>query len=185
MERNRISGLGATLFAIMLAPLVALGQSGLYLGGDIGEVSVEEFFDDLEFDASNESWRLYGGYRFSDYLGLEAAYVNFGELDERVDIGAAFVPVAADAEGYSVGGIIGWPISDSLSLTGRGGLLFWNSENLVGAERFDESDENFFYGAGLRLDLSASLSITGDWIRYELDDIDAETISAGIQFRFR
>ncbi len=185
MEDKWKGALGAAVLAAGLAPAASHAEYGFYLGGDIGEVSVEEFFDEFEFDSSTEAWRLYGGYRISDYLGVEAGYVNFGTLDERVDIGASFVPISADAEGYTIGATIGWPVTERLSLTGRGGFLFWDSENLVDDVRFDESDENFFYGAGLKLDLTRNISLTGDWTRYELDEVNAETVSAGIQFRFR
>lgn len=184
MERRHIGCLGAVLLGLALAP-AAQADTGLYLGGDLGEVSAEQFFDGFDFDASTDAWRLYGGWRLSDYLGAEVGYVNFGELDERVDIGTSFVPVSADAEGYTLAGTVGWPISDSVVLTGRGGFLFWDSENRVDDLRFDESDENFFYGAGLRVDFGRNFSVTGDWTRYELDTVEVEMVSAGIQFRFR
>jgi len=41
------------------------------------------------------------------------------------------------------------------------------------------------YGAGLRVDFSRNFSVTGDWTRYELDEVEVEMVSAGIQFRFR
>ncbi|WP_405235316.1 porin family protein [Lentisalinibacter orientalis] len=187
MERRHIGWLGAGLLGLALAPAAHAGGFGgeFYMGGDLGEVSAEEFFDGFDFDASTDAWRLYGGWRLSDYLGAEVGYVNFGELDERIDIGTSFVPVSADAEGYTVAGTVGWPVTDSLILTGRGGFLFWDSENRVDDIRFDESDENFFYGAGLRVDFSRHFSVTGDWTRYELDTVEVEMVSAGIQFRFR
>ncbi len=184
MERRNFGWLGAGLLALAVAP-AANAQTGFYLGGDLGEVSAEQFFDGFDFDASTDAWRLYGGWRLSDYLGAEVGYVNFGALDERIDIGTSFVPVSADAQGYTVAGTVGWPVSDSLVLTGRGGFLFWDSENRVDDIRFDESDENFFYGAGLRVDFGRNFSVTGDWTRYELDTVEVEMVSAGIQFRFR
>ncbi|MEJ2604803.1 MAG: porin family protein [Gammaproteobacteria bacterium] len=184
MGMKRLGLLGAGLVGLALAPAVQAG-GGFYFGGDLGEVSAEEFFDGFEFDRSTDAWRLYGGYRLSDYLGAELGYVNFGELDERVDIGTRFVPLSADAEGYTVAGTVGWPIGDSLVLTGRGGFLFWDGEYRVDDLRFDRSDENFFYGAGLRVNLGRGFSITGDWTRYELDEVDIEMVSAGLQFRFR
>ena len=89
------------------------------------------------------------------------------------------------ADGWSVGGTLGLPISDSFSLIGRAGVFFWDADVRVDGFSIDiPGDENPYYGAGGRVDVSRNLSLIGDWSRFELDDVKTDVISIGLQYRF-
>ena len=78
-----------------------------------------------------------------------------------------------------------WPISDNFSVIGRAGVFFWDAEVSVDGFSIDTpGDENPYYGAGAKVDVSDNLALIGDWTRFELDDVDTDVISIGFTYRF-
>ncbi|MDH5620433.1 MAG: porin family protein, partial [Gammaproteobacteria bacterium] len=71
------------------------------------------------------------------------------------------------------------------SLFGRAGVFFWDAEIIVDGFSIDvPEDDNPYYGAGARVDISPNFTLVGDWSRYELDDVDTDVISIGFQYYF-
>src|SRR4029078_6547760 len=78
----------AALFALPVLPAVA-ADNGFYLGGSIGQAGLK--IDDISnggssagFDADDMGYKFIAGFRPLDWLGLEAAYVNFGKPEDTV-----------------------------------------------------------------------------------------------------
>jgi len=176
----------ATLAAASMAiPGIAAADSGLFVGGSIGSATIDDGFDGVNLDADTSAYRIVGGYQFGDLFGLEIGYQDFGTLDEIVIIGPISSLTRISAEGWTAGGTLDLPISDSVSLFGRAGFFFWDADVSIDGFSIDvPSDENPYYGAGARLKVSSNLSLIGDWSRFELDDVDTDVISIGFQYRF-
>ena len=89
------------------------------------------------------------------------------------------------ADGWTLGGTLDLPLTESVSLFGRGGVFIWDADvDVNGVRAALDDDSNPYYGAGAKVSLSRNFSLVGDWTRYELDDIDSDVISLGIEFRF-
>ncbi len=177
-----LAGLAAASISL---PAIASADSGLYIGGSIGSTTIDETFDGIDIDGDGNAWRIVGGLQFTDLLGLEIGYQHFGDIDETVVIGPVSSLTSISAEGWTAGGTLGLPINDNFSLLGRAGVFFWDADVSVDGFSIDvPSDENPYYGAGARLDVSPNLSFIGDWTRFELDDVDTDVISIGFQYRF-
>jgi len=176
----------AALFpAILLLPALAQAESGLYVSGSIGSASLDEDFSGITVDDDTEAWRLLGGWQFGDTFGLEAGYQNFGDFEETIDLGGTTAITKLTAEGWTLGGTIGAPISESFALFGRAGVFLWEADvDVNGIAQAIDDDSNPYYGAGARVDVTPNLSLLGDWTRYELDDVDTDVISLGFQYRF-
>ena len=171
----------------VLAGLAAGAQAdtGVYLGGSIGSSHFDDEISGFDLDTDTSSYRLFGGLQLGDALGIEAGYVDFGDISETIDLGGVLSRTDISGDGWTLGATLGLPLSDSLTLFGRGGVFFWDADIVVDGFSIDTpGDENPYYGGGLKVDISRQLAITGDWTRYELDSLDTDVISIGLQYRF-
>ena len=88
-------------------------------------------------------------------------------------------------DGWTLGATLALPLSDNLSLFGKGGVFFWDADISVDGFSIDTpGDENPYYGGGLKLQLGDNLSLTGDWTVYEFDILETDVISLGFNYRF-
>ena len=167
------------------APGLAAAESGLFVGGSIGSTTIDKTFDDFDLDTEATGYRIVGGYQFSDLFGIEVGYQDFGDFNETVSIGPVSSLTSIGADGWTVGGTLGLPLGDSFSLIGRAGVFFWDADVSIDGLSIDvPGDENPYYGAGARVDVSRNFSLIGDWSRFELDKVDTDVISIGFQYRF-
>jgi opacity protein-like surface antigen len=177
----RVAGLAAVFLS---APGLAMADSGLFIGGSVGNTTFDENIDGTIFDDNATAFRLVTGYQFGDILGLEIGYQDFGELDQTVD-GAIPVEASLSADGWTAGATLDLPLGDQFSLFGRAGYFFWDADVVVDGLSLDiPGDENPYFGAGARVTFGKNFSLIGDWSRFELDDIDTDVISIGFQYRF-
>ena len=78
MKRLSSLLLGASLFA--LAPLA---NAGFYIGAGLYNTSVDEKFDNLEFDDDDTTGALFLGWRPIELIGAEVGYYDFGEQESE------------------------------------------------------------------------------------------------------
>jgi len=183
--KSKTLWLASLAVASMASPGIAAADSGFFVGGSFGSATVDDRFDDVNFDTDTSAYRFVGGYQFGDLFGLEIGYQDFGDLDEIVIIGPISSLTSISAEGWTAGGTLDLPLSDTFSLFGRAGVFFWDADvSIDGFSIHVPSDENPYYGAGARLKVSSNLSLIGDWSRFELYDVDTDVISIGLQYRF-
>lgn len=177
-----LAGLASVAIA---GPSVAAAESGLFVGGSIGSTTIDDAFDGVDLDADATAYRIVGGYQFSDLFGIELGYQDFGDIDETIVAGPVASQASISADGWTLGGTLSLPVSDTFSLIGRAGVFFWDADVSVDGFSIDvPGDENPYYGAGGRVEISKNLSLLGDWSRFELDDVDTDVISIGFQYRF-
>ena len=175
---------GLALAALLMAP-IAQAEFGPYLGASFGSSHFDEDFSGLNVDTDTNAFRLVGGFQFGDYFGIEAGYHDFGNFSETIDFGAFSTRTRVAADGWTLGGTLGLPLSEQVSLYGRGGVFFWDADVEIDGFSIDvPSDENPYFGGGAKVDVTPNLSLVGDWTRYELDSINSDVISIGIEFRF-
>jgi len=183
--KSKTLWLASLAAASMVIPGIAAADSGPYIGGSIGSATFDDGFDDVNLDANSSAYRIVGGFQFGDLFGLEIGYQDFSDLDEIVVVGPISSLTRIAAEGWTAGGTLDLPLSDNFSLFGRAGVFFWDVDVSIDGFSIDvPSDENPYYGAGARLKVSSNLSLIGDWSRFELNDVDTDVISIGLQYRF-
>ncbi len=176
----------ATMAAVSLTiPGLAAADSGLFVGASFGNTTIEDDFDGFVVDGDANSYRLVTGFRFGDTLGIEIGYQDFGELNELVTVGPITSEALIDTNGWTAGATLDLPVNETFSLFGRAGVYFWDADVIVDGFSIDlPGDENPYYGAGARVNVSPNFSLIGDWTRFELDSANADTISLGFQYRF-
>ena len=174
---------------IVSCGLCALGfrtaSAEWHAGGAIGQAYVDERIGTVELDADSTAYRVFGGYAFSDHFGVEASYIDFGTLRDTVDVAGVPVAVSAEADGFSLAATGTLPLSESLSLRGKAGLLLWDGRSTVnGVSESDSGEQNGFAGVGLGYDLSETAGVFLDVDYYDLDGVEPLLVSIGFAFRF-
>ena len=177
--------LAAALALTSVLPLAAHAGPDAYVGASIGNARLDDNFDGFGIDTDADSYRFFGGIQFGDTFGVEAGYLNFGDFTESVDLGGLLSRTDINGDGWTLGATLALPLSENLSLFGKGGVFFWDADISVDGFSIDTpGDDNPYYGGGLRLDLGENFSLIGDWTVYEFDVLETDVISLGFNYRF-
>ena len=153
-----------------------------YVGASALEtkVSVEE--SGVNFDGSATSYKVYAGYHFLKFLGIEASYLDFGSPND--DVSGTDVTIKSTGYDAFVVGVI--PIGDHFEIFGKYGWVWWDSDTDVSGSGSDsDSGNDSAYGAGLEFIIGKHFGIRGEYERYDIQDTNkVETYSIGADFRF-
>ncbi len=182
-SNSKAAWLIASAMALASAPVVA--DPGAYLGVSVGDASAE--VDGLdngggitdELDGSDTSVKVFGGYMFNDYLGVEGAYIDFGNPDDNI----FGTNVEAEITGYTVQAIGSVPVGP-VNLFGKVGMISYDADvTIQGLGNADENGEELAYGVGAEFNIG-SFAIRGEYEIYDLDDVDVDMISIGAVVKF-
>jgi opacity protein-like surface antigen len=171
----------AALLTLPVLPAVA-ADNGFYLGGSIGQANVQiddlkdNAFPDDDFDADDTAFKLIAGIRPLDWLAVEAAYVNFGEPEDRV----AGLSLEAEGDGISAFAVGFLPVGP-VDLFAKAGIIAWDSK-ITGAA-FDDDGSDLAYGAGAQFRV-LSFSIRAEYEKFDISDVDVDMISVGLTYTF-
>lgn len=138
--------------------------------------------DQVDADDTPAGWSVTLGYRVNEYLAAELAYYDFGEahVEERYFPDIAPLPpqinVRSNIEAYGPGlSLLGsLPLTPSLSIFARGGVLFFDQEieRRSGTLRINHrtGDEVWMAGAGAQWSFAPRWAVR---VEYQLtDDIE-------------
>jgi hypothetical protein len=146
-------------------------------------------------------WRVFTGYRFTDYLAIHVGYTDLGQSQLRPTRNTVAYDLIPDFErvitqrirGVDVGLQLKVPVSERVSVDVHGGKYFWRENtNISGlwsdAERAEvrksHSDSNDFFGAGLEIAVIHDLSATLSWTHYEVGSDPVALWTVGALYRF-
>jgi len=141
---------------------------------------------------------LFAGYQINDYVAVEGGYRDLGESDfAGTSSGgpsweAGSVSANLDADGWELGVLGRWPISDRWYLLGYLGWFWWDSEETFvetsGVTVESDSGSDFSLAAGVEYDIGRSDRIVYRFMgaHQEVDDTsyDVNSASAEIVYRF-
>jgi OOP family OmpA-OmpF porin len=181
-------------------PIVAIGlvlalfcdttvaQSNFYVHGSFSNSNTDILLGGLNHvDDDNSSYALGAGYAFTPNVSLEAAYRDFGshngETDCPPDFTCLIIPVLtkADLTGISLSLIGSIPLTERLDMFGKVGFTSWNVDFDGISAAFDDSGEDFLYGAGLRWSIDDRWKVFAE---YERHDLDLNSAAIGVNFYF-
>jgi OOP family OmpA-OmpF porin len=170
----------AALLTLPVLPAVA-ADNGFYLGASLGQANLKiddltnNTFENDDFDADDMAFKLIAGIRPLDWLGVEAAYVNFGEPEDTV-LGQK---LKADGDGISAFAV-GFLATGPVDLFAKVGLISWDSK-ISGS--FDDDGTDLAYGAGAQFRV-LGLSIRAEYEKFDISDVDLDMISVGVTYTF-
>ena len=177
MRKQIITGLIAAM-ALTSLPAVA-ADNGIYLGASVGQSGLQ--IDDLSYDASATGYKIIAGWRFLDWLSVEANYLDLGTASDRID----GIDVETDVSGVSLAALGFLPIGP-VDLFAKVGAVNWDAD--VTARGFgisgSDSGTDLTYGAGAQFRVW-SLSIRGEYEIFDVADADTvDMISVSVTWTF-
>lgn len=171
------------LFAALLGASAAWADndSGLYLGGGIGQFNIEGDVDNVNFEGDDDAYKLFVGWRLNKFISFEFDYIDFGTASDS----NAGLNINADVKGYAPY-VIGTLPLGPFELFAKAGYLFYDFDvEVEGLGSDDSSDEDLVYGVGAGLTLFEHLHAR---VEYEIIDIgeadDADAIWLSAAWRF-
>ena len=168
----------ATVATLLLAP-AAFADSGFFIGGSIGDTTID---DGAGFDESDSSYKVMVGYIFDmpavDF-GIEAAYVDFGAPS-----GDVFqVPAEIDVTALTAFGTVGldWGL---FGIFAKAGFVSWDADLEFGGLQGSDDGTDPAYGVGFRLGFS-SIEVRAEYEVFDIADTDSvDMLSLGVIWRF-
>lgn len=178
--------------ALLTGLLVSSGgvlAQGAYLGGALGQSKFKEWCTGetatIRFtgcEDSDTSWKLLGGYRFNRYVGVEATYVDWGEVTASVNTGAR---VAAEQQSYGLAAVGTIPLGERFELFGKAGFLQTEQQTrriTPSPSTVDRDETELHYGLGVKYAFTRNWVVRGEW--ENTDKLKVEMFSIGVEYRF-
>ncbi len=191
------------LFALSLGWVLDPGSKSLdeYGEGDWAGINFDNWYAGFGFGQSKygsvaatsantntEGWKVYTGYQFNKYLGVEGGYSNLNDMTAT----NGTTRTEIESEAWSLAAVGSYPLTDKLSVTGKLGAAYvlTNTDTKVGAAVATRSGEDGYqpnYGVGVSYALLDNFKLRAEWERFELDDVAADHVdlmTAGFSVAF-
>ncbi|KEA63550.1 Outer membrane protein A precursor [Marinobacterium lacunae] len=190
----------------------ASSAQGIYIFGDLGRSDFDTgSASGISVDETDTMYGVGMGYSFNDYFSAELGYVDLGETTASTNApvsGSLYGSsvtidgrISVDATGVFFGVRGDLPVTESVDLFARAGMLHWQSDadfsgtitidgdtfsGGASAELDDGTDP--YIGLGASYSFNENVSVNAQWNRYMLDvvdeDLDIDTLSIGLAYRF-
>jgi len=150
-----------------------------FAGAGVGyfRLEGEEFPEGTDnFSDDRIAWKAFAGLDLSRVLGIEVAYLDFGE--------ATYGPAALEATGISVAGIVAFPITETFAPYGKLGRLWWDADQTISGTTTGQTGDEMFFGIGARFSLASRADVRIEYERFDVYDTDLDLVSANLQIRF-
>lgn len=193
MIKRLTTALAATLLAAAL-PTTAAAGGPLYITGAIlnAATSIDvqtEFQRLIDDDGEGKSFGI--GFHIGKHLAIEGTYYDLGIAqqlsicsDPEMPCVALVAPAMVDSTAITVSVLPHWPLTKHLSIYGRLGIATWESdvtEAFAGTTSRNISDEEFIFGAGIRLEVLGPLGAFAEVSRIA-DTFEAVSLGATVGF---
>lgn len=133
----------------------------------------------------SEGWKVYTGYQFNKYLGVEGGYANLNDVTATT--GTLRTNVVSDA--WTLAAVGALPVTDKLSVIGKVGAAYVLSEIKAKAGTaltVTSGDDSYepYYGVGVSYALLDNVSLRAEWERFDRKDLDIDLMTAGFVVKF-
>ncbi|MBX2867591.1 MAG: outer membrane beta-barrel protein [Acidiferrobacterales bacterium] len=175
MKANQFKQVVISLAAISaVAITVPTIAEGFYIGAGVSQA----FIDERGFDEDDTGSKLFGGYQLNDYLAIEGAYYDFGDINDGSS--------STEIDGLSAAIVGKLPVSNHIALFGKVGGHEWDADvtGAASGQISSDSDSDAFYGLGVEYNISQSISLRAEVERYEVEDLDVDVATVGLSFNF-
>ncbi len=180
-------------------------ENGWYAGLGVGQSSIDTGIKATSGTASVDEedlgYKVFAGYEFNKFIAVEGFYFDAGEATITANSGdvvadgntSLVIPVddfKASIEGQSFGliGVIGYPVHQYFYPYAKLGFHKWDTEIAVSAPgvvvSVEDDGTDMVFGVGFRMDVTDSVSVRGEFERYDYDGEDVDFLSAGLMYRF-
>ncbi len=167
------------LLSIFSLPAMA---GSFYLGGGIYYTAVDEDFNGNNFDESDSTLGINLGYKFNNFIGLEAGYYDLGSYSRQWGNSQE---LSLDTDAVTLGAVGILPLS-VLDLYAKVGAAYLDTEvNAIGLVYGNGSDSTTeaYGGVGGNLNLGSHVDLYLEYIVFD-GDIAVDNIGLGIRAEF-
>jgi len=174
----------AALAAGMAAVPAQSADNGIFLGGSVGAAGVkaDDSFDgsNFDYDAGSTGYKLIAGWRFLEWLAVEADYVDLGSGDDKVQ----GIELETDINGVSLSALGFLPLGP-VDLMARVGAIDWSADlRAPGFGSISDDGTDFTWGVGAQFRVS-SLAIRAEYEQFDIADANTvDMISLGVTWTF-
>ena len=172
------------ILSLASAPALAV-DNGFYFGASVGAggVQFDQRFDGqrIDYDAGSTGFKAIAGWRFLDWLSVEANYVDLGSGEDRI----AGEKVETDVSGASLS-MVGFLPVGPVDLFARAGAIDWSADVTLAGLDLKGSDDgtDLTYGVGAQFRIW-SLSFRAEYELFDIADADTvDLVSVGVTWTF-
>jgi OOP family OmpA-OmpF porin len=166
MKRRLLYAATFLIIGLLVLPGASAGEdSRWYLGFGIGSSD-----DDL-LSESDTGIKLFGGYEFNQYFGVETAFVDLGEF-------LGFL----EQYGWALEVVGSLPVGEKFTLFAKAGMFSWDLE--VFGETVEDGNDSTF-GVGGQWAFAEHWAVRGEYEQFnDISGGDVDLFSVGLLYRF-
>lgn len=178
MTNNKI--LPRTLLAVLIGAATFGAQAAQDPGFYVGAGAGQSFVDETGYDDEDTAFSAFGGYQFNRWFGLEAGYVDFGELEPEIDGGSL------EASSVYLSAVGTLPFTDKFSGYAKAGFQRWDVDTAIPglSGTADDNGNDPTYGVGLQYSFTDAVALRGEYSRFEFEDADVDLAQVQLRFDF-
>lgn len=194
----------------LFAGSATAAEEGFYVGAGVGdfntEVALSDYFWEVkDFDEGDFGFKIFGGYNFLPWLGVEGIYTDGGSPKAKIyeDVDGK-LEAEFSVSALTAAAVFTLPLGEQFELFIKPGFAYWKVDGKVTATSSfdresssgDDSDYAFFIGGGVGFNLNEQLGFRAEYEAFEPgenfdfeegeynQDIATRFFSASVLFRF-
>lgn len=168
----RIQGLAVKALlgaGLLVGALGAAQAEGYYIGGNVGQPDYRANINgSINGGGGDTGYKLYGGYQFNRYFGLEGGYFDLGKVSDATG--------NANGRGLFLDAVGTFPLTPSWSLLGSAGYSQARFKTSAG----DDSSPGFKLGAGVQYDFTKQVAMRVQYERTRYTDVFNDKLGVGV-----
>jgi OOP family OmpA-OmpF porin len=174
----------ALLSVLFVLALPSAALANMYVGVAAGQATTKDDVGNVEFNDDTTGWKVFAGFRFLKFVGVEASYVDLGSPSDS----APGVTWDADTKAYDAFAVGVLPVGP-VEIFGKWGVVALDTNINVDAGfgniESSSTDTDMAWGAGAAFLIGGHIGIRVEYEKFEASDIDnLYMYSAGVDFRF-
>ncbi len=131
-----------------------------YYGGTLGASEGSSYCSGAtNCEDSDTAWKVFGGYKFTEKLSVEGAYMNLGDIHKNGE--------NSDISAFGAYGVGTLPVTEQFDIFAKAGATRWSSDNTTG----DQDGFSASYGFGAKMNINEITKLRAEWEKV----IDVET----------
>ncbi len=190
-NKMKFSALCSALIAATGVSVAQAGESGVYIGLDVGQAVARKYCDHVTTcEDTDTTVRGAVGLQFNPNWGAELGYTSFGTLFDGQDNN---VNAKQDASAWTLSAVGTIPLGASFGLFGRAGVARYNLSNsgtIQGVPVESRHATKPYFGLGAKLDLGPAWMLRAEYQVYtDISGVDGtkdnvHAVYAGGAYRF-
>jgi OOP family OmpA-OmpF porin len=187
----------AAVPTISSAADAGVNPTGPYVGLGVGRFNLNiEHLDDVDNavetirDSDDNAWKAFAGYRFMPYLALEAAYIDFGNPNDRFETSGSDGNYDLNVSGFAPS-VVGIIPAGPVEFFAKAGQYYYDVDTHIDLDspgpdiNTSHSRNDFLWGGGVSAVILQRVELRAEYEKVEIEgakDSDAFWLTAAWRF---